>query len=169
VFVLATMNTADRSVAPLDAALRRRFAFVRLEPLEAGILAGLLDPALDPSSAGIPQWRQLNAALQADVGPDAMLGHSYFFDMAGPDGPPDPAGIWRYQIVPQLIDALAASDALTAVDPSAPAGTAYPQLAAAISAVNRFTRPLGFELRVHGRGLDQAAMVADVVDGNVTA
>ena len=31
-YVIATTNTTDRSVAPLDAAIRRRFSFVRLEP-----------------------------------------------------------------------------------------------------------------------------------------
>ena len=31
-YVIATTNTTDRSVAPIDAAIRRRFSFVRLEP-----------------------------------------------------------------------------------------------------------------------------------------
>jgi 5-methylcytosine-specific restriction protein B len=75
VYLIGTMNTADRSISLLDAALRRRFGFVELMP-DASALAG-------PPVAGIPlgPWlAALNRRVCAYVGRDArnlQVGHSY--------------------------------------------------------------------------------------------
>lgn len=111
--VLGTMNTTDRSVAPLDQALRRRFAFHRLEPMEPDALKTALgERAQEPSvAAAIDAWHALNHELENKLGPDMMLGHSYFFDAkrAMERGEPADAAIrdmWRFAILPQLIDIL---------------------------------------------------------------
>lgn len=76
VFVVGTMNTADRSISLLDAALRRRFGFVELMP-DPRVLRGAV-------VADIPlqSWlKALNARIQEHVGRDArnlQIGHSYF-------------------------------------------------------------------------------------------
>lgn len=85
-YVLGTMNSSDRSIAPLDAALRRRFAFVRVEPLAGdglkdrlrSSLPGVGDEIIDRSVAALDG---LNSALKNALGPDSTLGHSYLFDL----------------------------------------------------------------------------------------
>lgn len=128
VYVIATMNTTDRSVAPLDAALRRRFAFCRLEPAmpDADILSpSVSHAARDMFGQSSQILRDLNDhALRPCLGPDAMLGHSYLYAIASSvaESRDDRSSLqrlkmqWQYAILPQLIDsvrALGAEDLLS--------------------------------------------------------
>ncbi len=91
VYIIGTMNTADRSLALLDYALRRRFAFIDMKPvfqLESfkAYQSGLGFAPLDKLIRAV---EQLNDAISEDasLGPDFVIGHSYFcgFDAAAPD------------------------------------------------------------------------------------
>ena len=90
-YLLGTMNTTDRSIAPLDSALRRRFGFVRVEPLIGDALwAQIVDTdgkeAADRVERSVDQLTNLNEALRRCLGPNAMLGHSYLFGVAATEG-----------------------------------------------------------------------------------
>lgn len=133
VFVVGTMNTTDRSVAPLDAALRRRFAFSRCWPSDCepdvvpqngqGLVEQLSRAASEMVTGQIEGsincWKQLNETLRA-FGDDAMLGHSYLFDLARDLAAKanEPAAIvahhWNVHIFPQLVEILVSNDLLDA-------------------------------------------------------
>jgi len=98
VFVLGTMNTADRSIKLLDAALRRRFAFVELMP-DSTLLAGgkvgalILSQFLD----------ELNRRIAAKEGREKQIGHSFLLDGTGPVSEPEEfARRFRQEILPLL-------------------------------------------------------------------
>jgi 5-methylcytosine-specific restriction protein B len=82
VLLIGTMNTADRSIALLDAALRRRFGFVELMP-DASLLA-------EATVADIPlgPWLEaLNRRICEHVGRDArnlQVGHSFLMEGGRP-------------------------------------------------------------------------------------
>jgi 5-methylcytosine-specific restriction protein B len=82
VFLIGTMNTADRSISLLDAALRRRFGFVELMP-DGTVLK-------DSAVSGIPlrAWFDaLNTRIREHVGRDArnlQIGHSYLMHSGTP-------------------------------------------------------------------------------------
>ena len=78
-YLLATMNAADRSVALIDQALRRRFSFLDMPP-DATVLARWLQGHAPAAFAErvLMLFERLNARLCADLGPQGQIGHSYF-------------------------------------------------------------------------------------------
>jgi hypothetical protein len=98
-FLLGTMNTADRSIALVDSALRRRFFFEELSPTKPPVDT-VLEQWLaandhDPDAAVL--LRALNAAIDDE---DFSIGPSYFITRDG--GLPDLERIWANAIMPLL-------------------------------------------------------------------
>ena len=79
VFVIGTMNTADRSIALLDTALRRRFGFRELMP-DTSLLAGKVVAGSIPLDGWLTA---LNLRILEHIGRDArnlQIGHAYLLD-----------------------------------------------------------------------------------------
>jgi len=85
VFLLGLMNTADRSLAVVDYALRRRFAFATLRP---AFSEASFQDHLSGAGASVElvqrisdRMLQLNGKIEADLanlGPGFCIGHSFF-------------------------------------------------------------------------------------------
>jgi MoxR-like ATPase len=92
--ILGTMNTADRSIALLDIALRRRFTFVEMPPrpelLAGKVIGGVpLDALLE----------RLNRRIAVLLDDDHRIGHSY---LMGVDDVPSLRFAWYRRVVPLL-------------------------------------------------------------------
>jgi 5-methylcytosine-specific restriction protein B len=102
---IGTMNTADRSIALVDAALRRRFHFVPFfpdRPPIAGLLGRWLEREKEPTEVA-ELVEMVNADLTRDLGgPHLQLGPSHFMKK----GLDDAAlrRIWNYNVVPFIED-----------------------------------------------------------------
>lgn len=93
--ILGTMNTADRSIALVDHALRRRFAFFQLYP-DFGVLERHLQATGFPPDGLIKVLRRLNTKI-AD--PHYEVGISFFFAKNLEE---HLEGIWKMEIEPYL-------------------------------------------------------------------
>lgn len=68
-YIIGTMNSADKSISLIDTALRRRFTFIEMAPNEDIIDNTILQNTL----------RELNAYLRKELrSTDLLLGHSFF-------------------------------------------------------------------------------------------
>ena len=93
--LIGTMNTADRSIALVDHALRRRFAFIALRP-EYEVLRKFQRTRGLSVDGLIDQLKELNEQIADD---HYLVGISYFMhdDLAG-----NLEHIWRMEIEPYL-------------------------------------------------------------------
>lgn len=78
-YVIGTMNTADRSVEALDTALRRRFSFVEMPPKEDLIEGSITISGKEYHFSGI--LRTINTRMEVLAGRDHRIGHSYFLNL----------------------------------------------------------------------------------------
>ena len=85
VFIIGTMNTADRSLAMLDYALRRRFAFFEIKPgfKTKGFQKYMSELASRKFDRLIDCVENLNEAIAMDesLGDGFCIGHSYFCNL----------------------------------------------------------------------------------------
>ena len=104
-FIIGTMNTADRSLAGMDYALRRRFRFIEMQP-DAGVLERWLRQQGAPEATEAQRkimlalFSQVNARLAELLDPDHRLGHSYF--MRDPLNADMLDRLWRTSVKPLL-------------------------------------------------------------------
>jgi hypothetical protein len=102
--IIGTMNSADRSIALVDYALRRRFRFVELEPNSA-ILDGWLaahGAARNCRRIVLDLFEAINARLAETLDRDHRLGHSYF--MLDPLTPSSLDRLWRTALRPLVTE-----------------------------------------------------------------
>lgn len=90
-YVIGTMNSADKSISLIDTALRRRFVFVEMAPNEALIEDEILRGVLIA----------LNAYIKKELrSTDLLVGHAYFIGKTANDL----GGIMNNNIIPLLYE-----------------------------------------------------------------
>lgn len=91
-YIIGTLNTADRSVEALDTALRRRFSFIEMMPDYSAINSNL---EVDVVSLLFT----INKRLKYLLNEDHQIGHSYFMNLQSIE---DLKNVFKLNIVPLL-------------------------------------------------------------------
>jgi 5-methylcytosine-specific restriction endonuclease McrBC GTP-binding regulatory subunit McrB len=102
VYIIGTMNTADRSIEALDTALRRRFSFREMPPIPNLILTegklkskeGMIDD-IDV----VKILKTMNDRIEKLIDKDHKIGHSYFLDIESED---DLKSTFQDKVIPLL-------------------------------------------------------------------
>lgn len=97
VHLIGTMNTADRSLAGLDIALRRRFEFIEMPP-RPELLSGVVVAGVDLHTL----LATINRRIEVLLDRDHMLGHAYFMSLQNGDDLARLATVFRNQVLPLL-------------------------------------------------------------------
>lgn len=109
VYLIGTMNTADRSIALLDVALRRRFGFIELMPdyavLKDHFESG--DEAIrEITGVAVTLLETINARIRDNYDRDHQIGHSYLMKLRGADSRDGAINllhfVWYTEIMPLL-------------------------------------------------------------------
>ena len=105
--IIGTMNTADKSIAVVDYALRRRFAFVTLKPIDGDksvVLRRWLEANHISNDVEIERLFVTLNKVVAAKDENLAIGHSYFMSKEAVDRGRFPNDLleftWRYRILP---------------------------------------------------------------------
>lgn len=104
VWILGTMNTADRSIALMDTALRRRFAFVEMMP-DPNVLTGLGAGVLTVGSETLDVAKMLtviNERVEYLYDREHTIGHAFFTRLADSPFIETLADIFEKNVIPLL-------------------------------------------------------------------
>jgi 5-methylcytosine-specific restriction protein B len=94
VYIIGTMNTADRSVEALDTALRRRFSFIEMQPNSNVLLNS------EYQDVDLKQLLEtINQRIEVLIDKDHQIGHSYFIGIQNLE---DLKLIFKDKIIPLL-------------------------------------------------------------------
>ncbi|MEA2073257.1 MAG: AAA family ATPase [Campylobacterota bacterium] len=96
-YIIATMNSTDKSIATIDIALRRRFTFLKMKPNEN----------LVKNDEARSLMIRLNEFIKSSLSEDYKLGHSYFMKI---DSQEDLGFVKEYKIKPLLEEYFYADD-----------------------------------------------------------
>lgn len=110
VYVIGTMNTADRSIALLDVALRRRFGFVEMNPdfdvlekehIEKNKETLQENGVYDSLNTSVKALKYINDRLCTDksIGRDRQIGQSFLFKVFTAE---DLDLVWKHEILPLM-------------------------------------------------------------------
>jgi len=97
-YIIGTMNTADRSIAAIDTALRRRFTFVEIEP-NSTIITKYDNPIINDHIDLAKLMDALNSRILEKYDRDHRIGHAYFM---GIDSLNSLYQTWYYKVLPLL-------------------------------------------------------------------
>jgi 5-methylcytosine-specific restriction protein B len=96
-YIIGTMNTADRSIALLDTALRRRFEFVEMMP-KPEFLEDIEIDGIDIKN----MLETINKRIEYLYDRDHTIGHSYFMSLKNNQTIEELQNIFKNKIVPLL-------------------------------------------------------------------
>lgn len=94
-YILGTMNTADRSVEALDSALRRRFKFIEMMP-NSDIVPDVIN-GINRSPRAV--FKKINERIEVLKDSEHQIGHSYFMNIKTIE---DLMAVFRFNIIPLL-------------------------------------------------------------------
>ncbi|ASJ09308.1 restriction endonuclease [Thermococcus siculi] len=95
-YIIGTMNSADRSIALVDVALRRRFAFVEVLPRPEK-LGGIEVEGINLEHL----LTRINSIIEIEKGKDYTIGHGYFLEVLQSENPKEALYmVFYYKILP---------------------------------------------------------------------
>ncbi len=97
-YIIGTMNTADRSIAAIDTALRRRFTFVEIEP-DSSVLSKHDNPIINDAVDLTKLLDAINEKIMDKYDRDHRIGHAYFM---GIETLNNLYQTWYYKVLPLL-------------------------------------------------------------------